>query len=82
MGCLTEAKTQILCDHVDHTSFCILEMGCQIIQLLRVNIVESTVLLSQGCCSVTNAAESTMLTDLTPAIGRIECCLATIRNMV
>ena len=67
LGCLTETK--------------ILETGCQIIQLLWVNTVELIVLLSQQCCLVTNVAESAMLTNLTPAIGRIECHLATIPNM-
>ena len=81
LGCLTETKIHILYDHVDRTRFCIVETECQIIQLLHVNIVEFTVLLSQQCCLVTNVAESTMLTNLTPAVGRIECRLATIGNM-
>ena len=36
--CLTETKIQILCDHVDHTRFHIVEMGCQMVQLLSAHI--------------------------------------------
>ena len=32
LKCLTETKIQILCDHVDHTRFHIVEMGCQMVQ--------------------------------------------------
>ena len=39
LKCLTETKLQILCDHVDHTRFHIVEMGCQIVQLLSAHIV-------------------------------------------
>ena len=38
LKCLTETKIQILYDHVDHTRFHIVEMGCQIIQLLSAYI--------------------------------------------
>ena len=31
---MTEIKIQILCDHVDHTRFHIVEKGCQMVQLL------------------------------------------------
>ena len=34
LKCLTETKIQILCDRVDHTRFHIVEMECQMIQLL------------------------------------------------
>ena len=81
LGCLTGTKIHILYDHVNRTRFCIVETGCQIIQLLRVNIVEFTVLLSQQCCLVTNAAESTMLTNLTRAVGRIEKCDKNVTKM-
>ena len=38
LKCLTETKIQILCDHVDHTCFHIVEMGCQTVQLLSPHI--------------------------------------------
>ena len=31
LKCLTEAKIQILCDHVSHTRLHTVEMGCQIL---------------------------------------------------
>ena len=34
LKCLTEAKTYILYDHVDHTRFHIVDIGCQMVQLL------------------------------------------------
>ena len=34
LKCFTETKIQILYDHVDHTDFHIVEMGCQVVQLL------------------------------------------------
>ena len=39
LKCLTETKIQILCDHVDHTRFHIVEMGCQMVQFLSAHIV-------------------------------------------
>ena len=36
---LTETKIQILNIHVDHTCFHIVEMGCQIVQLLSATVV-------------------------------------------
>ena len=39
LKCLTETKLQILCDHVDHTRSHIVEMGCQMVQLLSAHIV-------------------------------------------
>ena len=42
LKCLTETKIQILCDHVDHTRFHIVEMGCQMVQLLSAHIVRPT----------------------------------------
>ena len=42
LKCLTETKIQILYDHVDHTRFHIVEMGCQMVQLLSTNIVGPT----------------------------------------
>ena len=38
LKCLTETKIQILYDHVDHTRFHIVEMGCQIVQLFSDNV--------------------------------------------
>ena len=43
---LTEIKIQILCDHVDHTRFHIVEMGCQMIQLLSAQIVGPTMFVN------------------------------------
>ena len=40
--CLTETKIQILCDHVSHTRLHIVEMGCQMVQLLSAHIVGPT----------------------------------------
>ena len=34
LKCLTETKIQIFCDHINHTSFHIVEMGCQMVELL------------------------------------------------
>ena len=44
--CLTETKIQLLCDHVDHTRFHIVEMGCQIVQLLSAHIVGPTMFVN------------------------------------
>ena len=44
LKCLTETKIQILYDHDDHTRFHIVEMGCQMVQLLSANIVGPTML--------------------------------------
>ena len=46
LKCLTETKIQILYDHVDHTRFHIVEMGCQIVQLLSAYIVELTMFVN------------------------------------
>ena len=43
LKCLTETKIQILYDHVDHTRFHIVEMGCQMVQLLSAYIVRSLI---------------------------------------
>ena len=42
LKCLTETKIQLLCDHVDHTRFHIVEMGCQMDQFLSAHIVGQT----------------------------------------
>ena len=46
LKCLTEIKIQILCDHVDHTRFHIVEMGCQMVQLLSAHIVGPTMFVN------------------------------------
>ena len=46
LKCLTETKIQILCDHVDHTRFHIVEMGCQMVQLLSAHIVGPTMFVN------------------------------------
>ena len=46
LKCLTETKIQILCDHVDHTRFHIVEMGCQMVQLLSAHVVGSTMFVN------------------------------------
>ena len=46
LKCLTETKLQILYDHVDHTRFHIVEMGCQMVQLLSAYIVGPTMLVN------------------------------------
>ena len=46
LKCLTETKIQILCDHVNHTRFHIVEMGCQMVQLLSAHIVGPTMFVS------------------------------------
>ena len=46
LKCLTETKIQILCDHVDHTRFHIVEMGCQMVQLLLARIVGPTMFVN------------------------------------
>ena len=46
LKCLTETKTHILCDHVDHTRFHIVEMGCQMVQLLSAHIVGPTIFVN------------------------------------
>ena len=44
--CLTEIKIQILYDRVDHTRFHIVEMGCQMVQLLSAHIVGPTMFVN------------------------------------
>ena len=39
-------KIQILYDHVDHTCFHIVEMGCQMVQLLSASIVGPTMFVN------------------------------------
>ena len=46
LKCLTETKIQILCDHVDHTRFHIVEMGRQMVQLLSAHIVGPTLFVN------------------------------------
>ena len=46
LKCLTETKIQILCDHVDHTCFHIVEMGCQMVQLLSAHTVGPTMFVN------------------------------------
>ena len=46
LKCLTETKIQILCDHVDHTRFHIVEMGCQMAQLLSAHIAGLTMFVN------------------------------------
>ena len=46
LKCLTETKIPILCDHVDHTRFHIVEMGCQMVQLLSAHIVGPTMFVN------------------------------------
>ena len=46
LKCLTETKVQILYDHVDRTRFHIVEMGCQMVQLLSADIVGPTMLVN------------------------------------
>ena len=43
---LTETKIQILYDHVGHTRFHIVEMGCQMVQLLSAYIVGPTMFVN------------------------------------
>ena len=54
LKCLTETKLQILCDHVDHTRFHIVEMGCQMAQLLSAHIVRPTMCVNLTPALVTN----------------------------
>ena len=71
LKCLTETKIQILCDNVDHTRFHIVEMGCQMIQLLSTHIVE------MGCQMIqllsTDIVGRTMFVNLTPALDKNIC---------
>ena len=46
LKCLTETKIQILCDHVDHTRFHIVVVGCQMVQLLSASIVGPTMFVN------------------------------------
>ena len=46
LKCLTETKIQISCDHVDHTRFHIVEMKCQMVQLLSAHIVGPTMFVN------------------------------------
>ena len=46
LKCLAETKIQILFDHVDHTRFHIVEMGCQMVQLLPAHIVGPTMFVN------------------------------------
>ena len=46
LKCLPETKLQILYDHVDHTRFHIVEMGCQMVQLLSAYMVGPTMFVN------------------------------------
>ena len=46
LKCLRETKIQILYDHADHTRFHIVEMGCQMVQLLPTYIVGPTMFVN------------------------------------
>ena len=46
LKCLTETKIQFLCDHVDHTCFHIIVIGCQMVQLLSAHIVGPTMFVN------------------------------------
>ena len=46
LKCLTETKIQILYDHVDHTLFHMVEMGCEMVQLLSTYIVGPTMFVN------------------------------------
>ena len=46
LKCLTETKIQDLCGHVDHTRFRIVEMGCQMVQLLSAHIMGPTMFVN------------------------------------
>ena len=46
LKCLTETKIQILRDHVDHTHFHIVEIGCQLVQLLSAHIIGPTMFIN------------------------------------
>ena len=46
LKCLTETKIKILCDHVDHAHFYIVEMGCQMVKLLSAHIVRPTMFVN------------------------------------
>ena len=46
LKCLTETKIRISYDHVDQTRFHIVEMGCQMVQLLSAYIVEPAVFVN------------------------------------
>ena len=46
LKCLTETKIQILCDHVNHTRFHIVEMLCQMVQLLSAHIAGPTIFVN------------------------------------
>ena len=46
LKCLIETKIQILYDHVDHTPVHIVEVGCQMVQLLYAVIVGPTIFVN------------------------------------
>ena len=46
---LTETKIQDLYDHVGHNRFHIVEMGCQIVQLLSADILGQTMFVNSLC---------------------------------
>ena len=46
LKCLTETKIQIFYDHVEDTCFHIVEMGCQVVQLLSTYIVGPTMFVN------------------------------------
>ena len=52
LKCMAETKIQILYDHVNHTRFHIVEMGCQMVQLLSAYIVGLTVFVNLTAASV------------------------------
>ena len=71
LKCLTETKIQILCDHVDHTRFHIVEMGCQMVQLLSAHIVGLTMFVNLTPALVNDAIKAAFNTLLNTAGSRI-----------
>ena len=66
LKCLTETQIQILCDHINHTHFDIVEMVRQMVQLLSAHIVRPTM-----CINLTPALGWNDLTDIFTVFSNI-----------
>ena len=87
LECLTETKIQILCDHVDHTCFHIVEMGCQMVQLLSAYIVGPTMFVNlapafqmiNNCHALRPLCKHKKFNPIYPALTTYNVCI-TFRN--
>ena len=79
---MTETKIQILCDHVDHTRFRIVEMGCQMVQLLSAHIAGPTMLVNltpaKACLHTSRKDHSHMVANTFFKLSKVRLGLHTV----